>query len=130
MVNPKMLCRKHLLGEHGEMHKHLPSFRKGHKVDGRFNPVVQIQFQGYEERHMELAIEMISRGYNHLSPIVDIPDFKNTYPQYWDKKVNIEANIKELIGKCPDCLNQLCEWLSKYEVTTLKDFGCVFNPMS
>ena len=48
MIDPKLLCRKHLLGEHGEIHKHLPSLRKGHRVDGRFSPVVQIQFQEFE----------------------------------------------------------------------------------
>lgn len=28
MIDPKLLCRKHLLGEHNEIHKHLPSFRR------------------------------------------------------------------------------------------------------
>jgi len=31
MVDPRLLCNQHLIGEHGEIHKFLPSFRKGHK---------------------------------------------------------------------------------------------------
>ena len=35
MVNPKMLCDQHLLGEHFELHKHLWCWVKKYKVDGR-----------------------------------------------------------------------------------------------
>ena len=32
MIDPTLLCRKHLLGEHGELHKFIPSFRKQYSV--------------------------------------------------------------------------------------------------
>jgi hypothetical protein len=97
------MCNKHLLGEHGEMHKFLPSFRKGHKVDGRFNPVVQIQFRGYIERHDALAEEMIRRGMNHKSPLKDVPDFKKIYPQYYNRIVNTFKSHEDLIERCEEC---------------------------
>ena len=107
LIDPALLCRKHLLGEHGEIHKHIPSFRKGHKIDGRFEPVVQIQLNVLQDRHDELADEMLKRGYNHNSPLVDIPDLKSTYPQYFDKCVDVDISIMDLIDRCPECRNNL-----------------------
>lgn len=107
MLDPVLLCRKHLLGEHGEIHKHIPSFRKGHKIDGRFEPVVQIQLNALESRHDALAAEMLKRGYNHHSPLLDIPNLALTYPQYYDMVVDIEISKKDLIERCPECRNNL-----------------------
>lgn len=105
MLDPKCLCDIHLNGEHGEMHKHLYSFRKGHRVDGRFNPVVQIQFIGYKKRHDELAKEMIKRNMRHLSPMheADLPDFRSTYPRYCEMEVDTAVSIDDLCQRCPDC---------------------------
>lgn len=107
MVDPAILCRKHLLGEHGEIHKHIPSFRKGHKIDGRFDPVVQIQLNALQSRHDVLAAEMLKRGYNHNSPLVDVPDLALTYPQHYDKVVDVNISILDLIDRCPECCNNL-----------------------
>lgn len=103
MIDPTLLCRKHLLGEHGEIHKHIPSFRKGYKIDGRFDPVIQIQLNALESRHDELAAEMLKRGYNHKSPLVDVPDLKAIYPQHYDKCVDIDISISDLMIRCKDC---------------------------
>ena len=103
MINPILLCRNHLLGEHSELHKHLPSFRKKHKIDGRFSPVVQIELCSLKERYDILAIEMIRRGYNHKSPLINIPDLKSIYPQHYHKKVSIFISIKDLCERCSEC---------------------------
>jgi Pyrimidine dimer DNA glycosylase len=107
MVNPKLMCNKHLIGEHGELHKFLPSFRKGHKVDGRFNPIIQMQFQRYQERHNSIAKEMINRGLNHKSPLENIPDFSLTYSEYYNKVVDIEVSIKDLKKRCEHCRERI-----------------------
>lgn len=107
MIDPKFLCRKHLLGEHGELHKFLPSFRKGHKVTKRFAPVVQLQFNGYVERHDALAAEMLRRGMNHKSPLVDVPDFAATYPDYFNLTVDIDHNLKDLCERCAACRERI-----------------------
>jgi hypothetical protein len=62
MINPSLLCNKHLIGEHGEIHKHRHVFEKQYSVSGRISPVVQIQPQDMEKRHNELAKEMSIRG--------------------------------------------------------------------
>ena len=55
MIEPKGLCDKHLLGEHGELHKFIPSFVKKYRIDNRVAPVVQIELTSYQSRHDELA---------------------------------------------------------------------------
>ena len=104
MINPVLLCKDHLLGEHNELHKHLPSFRKGHRVDGRFSPIVQMQFQGYAARHDALAQEILRRGWNHKSPLTNVPDFRSIYPQYWEKKVDLRESMLDLSSRCNKCL--------------------------
>lgn len=107
MVDPTLLCDKHLLGEHGEIHKHLPSFRKGYKISGRFNPFIQIQLNAILSRHDELAQEMIKRGMNHKSPLKDIPDLKNIYPDFYDLKVDVEYSINDLCKRCENCKSRI-----------------------
>lgn len=95
MVNPKILCRKHLLGEHGEIHKHRHNFVKQHKMAGRMG---QIEPKAMETRHNALAKEMKERGYNHQSPY-EQPDVS-----YLPKMiVNKEDALKDLLGRCDEC---------------------------
>jgi len=109
MVDPRVLCRKHLLGEHGEIHKHLPSFRKGHSVAGRMSPIVQIQLNALKSRHDDLAVEMIRRGYNHKSPLVDIPDLLKIYGDYFYLKVDLIESVLDLYLRCEECKERIKE---------------------
>lgn len=102
MVDPKLLCRKHLLGEHGEIHKHRHNFVKQHKMNGRFAPIVQIEPAAMQQRHDDLAEEMLARGYNHKSPylapsIDHLPDYQQ------QARVDVEAALADLIERCKDC---------------------------
>lgn len=103
MVPTVLLCDKHLLGEHGEMHKFIPTFRREYKVHRRFTPIVQIQFKGYRQRHDALASEMLVRGMRHESPLPELPDFKRIYPSYYDLEVDIEYSLADLRARCQDC---------------------------
>lgn len=95
MVDPKILCRKHLLGEHGEIHNHRHNFVKQHKMDGRMG---QIEPEAMERRHDELAGEMLLRGYKHQSP------FKQLDVSYLpEMKVDIKEALKDLLNRCEDC---------------------------
>jgi len=108
-VNPRWLCDKHLVGEHGEMHKFLPTFRKKTRVNKRFTPVVQIQFKNYLERHDSLAEEMLCRGMNHKSPLVDIPNFELIYPEYYHLEIDISNSVLDLKSRCSRC-KEIIEW--------------------
>ena len=98
-VRPDYLCRKHLLGEHVEMHMFVGVIKKGISLKGYIENKL-VETDKIQQRHDELSIEMISRGFNHKSPIdsVDIPAVGN---------IDIVGNIKELIKRCPDCKERL-----------------------
>ena len=70
-INPKYLCRVHLLGEHRELHAVwtiLTKNKKGyskHPETLRWHGKLQALFL----RHEKLVKEMLRRGYNHQSPL-------------------------------------------------------------
>ena len=61
MISPGLLCNKHLIGEHGDIHKHRHNFVKKHSISGRLSPIVQIEPSSMEKRHDELTLEMEKR---------------------------------------------------------------------
>ena len=95
MLDPKLLCRKHLLGEHGEIHKFRHNFTKKHKMDGRKGQIAPEQMQ---RRHDELALEMRRRGYNHNSPY-EQPDV-SYLPEML---VDVKKSIADLTHRCEEC---------------------------
>lgn len=112
MIDPTLLCTKHLNGEHGEIHKHLPSLRRGVSVAGRFEPVAQIQLNAIQSRHDELAAEIDRRAAlrgrgGHKSPLVDVPDLQAIYPEYYDIEVESESAIWDLFYRCQDCAQRI-----------------------
>lgn len=91
-VKPKFLCRKHLLGEHVEMHQEVGTLKNhphGEAVVKGHARKKQIDTSLIKERHEELVEEMERRGMSHESPL-----------KYEDEKnlgsVNVEANLEDL----------------------------------
>lgn len=108
MIDPSLLCRKHLLGCHGEIHKHRNNFVKQHRIDGRIYPIVQIEPASMKIEHDRLAAEMIRRGYSHQSPY-DMPDI--SYLGYKGKvKVDREVSLMDLKERCVECRKRIEEW--------------------
>ena len=68
MVDPKLLCRKHLLGEHVEVHMLAGSLLKGRSIEGFLAKGI-LEPQNVEARHARLATELLRRGYRHASPL-------------------------------------------------------------
>ena len=101
-IDPKFLCQKHLIGEHGEIHKHRHIFVKKYKITKRITPIVQIEPENMQKRHDELVLEMLKRGYNHNSPY-EQPNlsYLNNNERY--AQININISIKDLINRCPEC---------------------------
>ena len=102
MINPALLCNKHLLGEHGEIHKHRHNFVKKHNIAGRINPVVQIEPRAMKKRHDILAKEMMRRKMNHKSDY-SMPDISYLKSELKNAKVNLEISIKDLRNRCKVC---------------------------
>ena len=72
-VAPKELCRKHLLGEHRELHGLWNILTKHGGVGGYSQHPETKRWIGKTaalyERHEALVKEMEQRGYNHHSPL-------------------------------------------------------------
>lgn len=90
-VDPRKMCRKHLLGEHVEMHMAVGSINKGIAIHPDMAEVHHIQ-----TRHDQLAEEMVRRGYKHKSPLPKFEVYK------WGK-VDSHANWNELKNRCEEC---------------------------
>ena len=99
MVEPDLLCRKHLMGEHVELHMLVGSLNKGKSVKG-FVRGGLIEVQSVRDRHEQLASEMTRRGYNHKSPL---PEFNS----FIAGSVNVADNIEELKKRCTECKERI-----------------------
>lgn len=102
-VPAKLLCRKHLLGEHVEHHMFIGTHKKNVSLMGYITRGL-IDTDYLSQRHAELVEEITARGYNHRSPIdeevaADIAKRYHNHPSLLD----VDINIKELIRRCPDC---------------------------
>jgi Pyrimidine dimer DNA glycosylase len=99
MVPPEFMCRKHLLGEHVELHMLEAHLRLGRRVDGyAANNCVEPRSIG--RRHAALAAELARRGYRHASPLRQPPVAQYQRPT---AKVDVAAAALELSRRCPGC---------------------------
>jgi hypothetical protein len=105
MVPPIILCRSHLLGEHGEIHKHRHVFIKHYKITNRVvDGNVQIEPMSMKIRHDLLAQEMVRRWVkgDHQSPY-EQPDL-SLYSDYEQSvKVDSEQALEDLLSRCDKC---------------------------
>lgn len=101
MVNPSLMCRKHLLGEHVELHMLSGCILKGKSIKGFLDKGLLAPRKIFA-RHEELIQEITKRGYNHKSPLPKLD--VTSYPQV---KINKEKSHKELITRCPECRNRI-----------------------
>jgi hypothetical protein len=99
MVEPGLLCRQHLMGEHVELHMLVGSLNKGKSVKGFVRDGL-IEVQSVRDRHEQLASEMTRRGYNHQSPL---PEFNS----FIAGSVNVSDNIEELKKRCTECRERI-----------------------
>ena len=107
-IHPSELCRQHLLGVHGELHKFLPSWKKRQDCTNRVT-LGQMQCVGYAERHLEIADEMLRRKMNHRSPL-EQPDFSYLPVHVSTGIVSSEqhqANRTELARRCSECRKRM-----------------------
>lgn len=97
MVNPRIMCRQHLLGEHAEIHMFIGTINRGKSVKGYLEKGL-LEVHNLYNRHEELVKEMKQRNYNHNSKI--------------DKKwkslekvgtIDKKKNLKELTSRCSKC---------------------------
>jgi len=111
-INPKLLCRQHLLGEHNEIHKHRHNFVKKHSIAKRISPIVQIEPENMKKRHEQLVEEMICRGYHHNSPY-EQPDISYLKSEERYANIDIYISISNLLNRCPECEKRITSMIDE-----------------
>lgn len=102
MLPPAGMCRKHLLGEHVELHMLLGSLRRGKNIEGFLSGGL-VDPQQVFARHQELVTEMARRGFRHSSPL-DEHECATLGAAYAGRAaINTAANAKDLCQRCPEC---------------------------
>ena len=95
MVEPRCLCRQHLLGEHNELHKLVGCLRKGRSIEGYLEKGL-VELHSIRTRHAALVKEMKRRNYRHQSPLGKFPASCRGY-------VNLQQSYNDLKDRCPNC---------------------------
>jgi hypothetical protein len=95
MVDPKKLCRKHLLGEHVECHMFAGTLIKNISIDGYIKKGL-VEVHNLKYRHDQLAEEMKARNYNHKSPMQAFESFELGF-------IDSIKNLKILRERCIEC---------------------------
>jgi len=102
MVNPRIMCGNHLLGEHLETHMFHSIIKKG--LVSSLKGYVEnnlLEIESLKKRHDELAQEMVRRKYYHTSPMEPLnEDLVRNIPKV---KINKEKSLKELLNRCSKC---------------------------
>jgi len=101
-VDPKVMCQRHLLGEHYELHMMVGMLRDGRSLRGMISNGI-LQIDKMQERHDILVEEFRRRkwqaGTNHKTPL-EQPDHR----EYVSKgSVHPLYSLLELLRRCPDC---------------------------
>jgi hypothetical protein len=108
MVNPRIMCRQHLLGEHAEIHMFIGTISRGKSVKGYLEKGL-LEVHNLYARHEELAEEMKRRGYHHHSDV----------EEKWKSAEKLGAidrkkSLEELVKRCPRCKHRCSEGIASF----------------
>lgn len=99
MVKPRKLCVKHLIGEHGEIHKAVGNLRYTGNWVRALAAKGFLEPQNFRRRHGALVKEMLARGFNHASPLnaIGLPVVEGV--------VDAGRSERDLRERCSNCFN-------------------------
>lgn len=104
MVPPHLLCDRHLLGEHVELHMMEGTLRKHLSITGYVEQRIT-QPRSLHDRHEALVTEMEKRGMRHRSPLkTDRPTLLSLLSSDALRcTVDVLRSLTDLSSRCPDC---------------------------
>ena len=97
MVNPRIMCRQHLLGEHVEIHMFIGTINHNKSIKGYLEKGL-VEVHNLYDRHEELVEEMKRRGYNHCSEVNEKWKIVEKFGA-----IDREKNVNELVNRCIKC---------------------------
>ena len=108
MVDPRIMCRQHLLGEHVEIHMFIGAISRGKSVKGYLEKGF-LEVHNMYARHEELVEEMKRRGYRHCS---DVEEKWRTAEKRG--AVDRKKNLEELLKRCPRCKRRYSKEIASF----------------
>ena len=100
-INPGLMCSRHLLGEHVEMHMFAGCLNKNKSIEGYIKKGL-VETALIKMRHDVLAAEMKLRDFRHNS-VLNLKSEKCRRRG----RVNVRVNEKELARRCRECGKRL-----------------------
>lgn len=104
-VNPKILCDKHLRGEHVEMHMFVGSILKGRSLKGYVAKGL-VEIHNIWKRHEELAKEMLRRDMKHES---DLPKCTLCVAG----SIDVDDSMRDLADRCEECRERILDYIGE-----------------
>src|SRR3989304_10134100 len=105
MVDPKYMCRKHLLGEHLEIHMFVNTIRMGISIKGYIKNNLLEPLSLYA-RHNDIEKEMTKREYKHKTELnhkIVKEAINKLSPEDRKHKIDSNESLKELLIRCSEC---------------------------
>ncbi|MEZ0393798.1 MAG: pyrimidine dimer DNA glycosylase/endonuclease V [Desulfurococcaceae archaeon] len=103
MVPPSIMCDRHLLGEHVELHMLVGALRRRARIDGYVRKGL-LEVASIESRHEEIVQEMLRRGFKHSSPLkMEDVDLSYLPEEVLNARVDRERSLRDLLSRCPRC---------------------------
>lgn len=99
MVAVGIMCNKHLVAEHLEMHMFAGALRKGTSMKGYIDKGL-LEIVNIAPRHDALVEEMVRRGMKHKSPLGAFP---RRPEEYGMGRVDVRGSERELRTRCEEC---------------------------
>ena len=100
-INSELLCNKHLLGEHFEIHCAVGNLGHSGKWTKALAKKGYLEPQNFLFRHNELVKEMITRGFKHNSPL-SVRGIKLPIG-----RIDTKKSIRDLKERCIDCRKKI-----------------------
>ena len=95
MVDPRILCTQHLLGEHVETHMFVGHLLAGRKL-GKYAALCETS--ALSSRHDALVVELLARGYKHNSPLPEVPK-----DRLGEGSIDRAKSLLDLTTRCALC---------------------------
>lgn len=98
-IEPRLMCMKHLVAEHLEMHMFATALLTGRNIAGFIRKGL-VDTGKVQERHDLLAEELGIRRGSHKSPLL----FFSTYVEGY---VDADVTREVLLSRCKDCAERI-----------------------
>lgn len=118
MVEPKLMCDRHLYGEHYELHMLAGALIKRRSIRGYLDKGL-LEPQNIFHRHSSLSLEMARRkgtAYSRL-PLL-LVTFHIPYGH-----VDRLQSVADLVARCPECEERILHYFEVYSVPPNIELG-------